>query len=221
LPWLAPDWVLDLTGDPVTGGPKLTRGRLRRGELRLAVRRAPQSLWPRFARHHYLSGGLATSATCYAAFWEGVSGLKFQTSSSKSDLKPETWNLKHSVDSPQPSSLPVAFCAVVATLGWKGRKRITRLVVLPEWQGLGIGPRLAERVAACEHSKGFHVSITASHPAIVGHMSRSPRWRYTGLKKTGSTRQRLGERAIRCSTGRAVASFEWVGDGERGASASR
>ena len=69
LPWLQPDWVLDLAGDETTGGPRLTRGRLRRPNLRLAVRRVKQALWPRFARHHYLSGGLATAATCYAAFW--------------------------------------------------------------------------------------------------------------------------------------------------------
>jgi hypothetical protein len=83
--------------------------------------------------------------------------------------------------------------------------------VLPQFQGLGIAARLAEVVADHERSKGFRVTITASHPAIVAWCSRSPRWRYLGLKKTGSTRQRMGGRTIRCSTGRAVASFEYVG----------
>ncbi|MEX2175756.1 MAG: GNAT family N-acetyltransferase [Pirellulaceae bacterium] len=175
VPWLSPDWVLDLACSP----PQLARGCLRRPDIRLAVRRVPQALWTRFARHHYLSGGLSTAATCYAAFWEGAL---------------------------------VAFCAVVATLGHKRCKRITRLVTLPDFQGLGIGPRLAESAAEQQRGQGFRVTITASHPAIVGYCSRSPRWRYVGLKKTGSTRQRLGERAIRCSTGRAVASFEYLGE---------
>jgi GNAT superfamily N-acetyltransferase len=83
--------------------------------------------------------------------------------------------------------------------------------VLPEYQGLGIGPRLAEEVAAIEVAKGFRVTITASHPSVLAWCSRSPRWKYLGLKKTGSTRQTLGgQRTIRCSTGRAVVSFEFV-----------
>ncbi|HEX5106516.1 MAG TPA: GNAT family N-acetyltransferase [Pirellulaceae bacterium] len=99
---------------------------------------------------------------------------------------------------------------MVASLGWKRTKRITRLVTLPEFQGLGIAAQLAERVAAHEQAKGHRVTITASHPAILAHCSRSPRWNYLGLKKTGSTRQRLAGRPIASSAGRAVASFEFV-----------
>jgi hypothetical protein len=57
---------------------------------------------------------------------------------------------------------------------------------------------------------GNRVTITASHPAIVAWCSRSPRWRCLGLKKTGSTPQQYAGRTIRCSSGRAVASFEYV-----------
>jgi GNAT superfamily N-acetyltransferase/ABC-type uncharacterized transport system YnjBCD ATPase subunit len=192
LPWLAPDWMLDLARDP----PRLSRGCPEQPELPLAVRRVPQSLWPRFAPHHYLSGSLSRAATCYAALVarDAVGGMP-----SRSD-----------------GIHPIAFCAVVAALGWRRTKRITRLVVLPEFQGLGIGPRLAEAVAAIEAAKGNRVTITASHPAIVGHCSRSPRWRYAGLKKTGSTRQQLGGRPIRSSGGRAVASFEFITPSEPG-----
>jgi GNAT superfamily N-acetyltransferase len=112
----------------------------------------------------------------------------------------------------QPASRPVAFCAVVASLGWKKTKRITRLVTLPEFQGLGIASRLAEIVAAHQRAKGHRVTITASHPAIVAHCTRSRSCKYLATKKIGSTRQQLASRAIRCSTGRAVASFEFVGD---------
>ncbi|MDX1944341.1 MAG: hypothetical protein SFU86_02965 [Pirellulaceae bacterium] len=204
LPWLAPDWVLDLGQSP----PRLARGRLRRPTLRLEIRRVAQAFWPAFARHHYLSGGLASSATCWGAFASTeVQGSKFNVQSGDAvptlNFEPGTWN----------SNLPIAICAVVAAFGWRGRKRITRLVTLPEFQGLGIGPRLAEAVATHERSRGNRVTITASHPAIVAHCARSPRWQYAGLKKTGSTRQRHGQRAIACSTGRAVASFEFVGSG--------
>lgn len=183
LPWLAPDWVLDLGQCP----PWLTRYRPRPLKVPLRIERVPQAAWREFAGQHYLAGGLAASATCYAARWDGskaaTTGRAFEH---------------------------IAFCAVVAALGWKRTKRITRLVVRPEFQGLGIGTRLAEAVAAIEAAKGHRVTITASHPAIVGHCSRSPRWRLVGVKKTGSTRQHYAGREIRCSTGRAVASFEFV-----------
>jgi GNAT superfamily N-acetyltransferase len=67
LAWLQPDWVVRLGNDDA---PQLTRGRLQRPNIRLAVRQVPQATWKHFARHHYLAGGLARSATCYAAFWD-------------------------------------------------------------------------------------------------------------------------------------------------------
>lgn len=175
LPWLAPDWVVQLSGNEAL--PRLTWGEWNRPQFELEIRRVPQAMWARFARQHYLAGGLAASATCYAACWRDE---------------------------------PIAFCAVVAALGWKRTKRITRLVTLPEYQGLGIASRLAAEVAAIEAARGNRVTITASHPAIVGHCSRSPAWRLIGVKKHGSTRQRYAGRTIRCSIGRAVASFEFV-----------
>jgi hypothetical protein len=228
LPWLAPDWVLDLGRMKDEGGSKRMKdegGRmnqagksvhpssfclhplwrsLQRPQLRLAVRRVPQCVWPHFARHHYLAGGLAASATCYAAFCEPGLGLGARAGDERASLA--------QAPSPSPSpSMPVAFCAVVASLGWKKTKRITRLVTLPEFQGLGIAAQLAETVAAHEQSKGHRITITASHPAILAHCTRSPNWTCLGIKKSGSTRQRLAARTIRCSTGRAVASFEFVG----------
>ena len=173
LEWLAPDWHLDMA----TG--HLARGSLQRNPIRLQVRRCPQSMWPLFARHHYLSGGLSRAATCYIALWEGR---------------------------------PVAFCAALAQLGHRGRKRISRLVTLPDYQGLGIGLRLAERVCEDQSARGFRISITTSHPAIIAYCSSSPQWRPLGIKRLGSTPQRVEGRAVQSSTGRGVASFEWRGD---------
>ena len=61
---------------------------------------------------------------------------------------------------------------------------------------LGIATRLAESVAEIELARGNRVTITATHPAIVGHCANSPNWHYLGLKKTGSTRQRSGPTSI-------------------------
>ncbi len=255
LPWLAPDWILDLgerrpltpsgPGDrqraaegatrrggerenargaspPLAPSPTLPllptwpRGSREQPQIRLAVRRVPQRFWPGFAKHHYLTGGLSTAATCYGAFAE-IKALTSGQGDALSDIEAQ----RSADDAHVPArntpttgrgfGSPIAFCAVLATLGHRRAKHITRLVVLPEFQGLGIGPRLAESVAAMESAKGNRVTITASHPSVVAWCSRSPRWKYLGLKKTGSTRQTLGQRTIRTSAGRAVASFEWLG----------
>ena len=65
LRWLQPDWVLDMSG------PSLCRGRLRRPPIVLEIRRVSRALWPRFARHHYLTGMLHRSSQCFAGFVEG------------------------------------------------------------------------------------------------------------------------------------------------------
>src|SRR6185437_16894383 len=62
LTWLEPDWVLDMASQ------RLSRGRLRRSELRLRIYRTRRSAWCVFERHHYLSGRLAPSARCFVGF---------------------------------------------------------------------------------------------------------------------------------------------------------
>ena len=65
VPWLSPDWVLDMA----TG--TLARGRLRRPEIRLDIHRVRREIWPVFKRHHYLSGALHPAVACFAGFVDG------------------------------------------------------------------------------------------------------------------------------------------------------
>jgi GNAT superfamily N-acetyltransferase len=108
--------------------------------------------------------------------------------------------------------VPVAFCATVALLGQKNRWRISRIVALPDYQGMGVGMAVAEAVAEIHVEQGHRVNVTASHPALLAHCRRSPRWRTVSVKKTGSRGTRRFARNYRGSPGRAVVSFEYVGD---------
>jgi GNAT superfamily N-acetyltransferase len=103
-----------------------------------------------------------------------------------------------------------AFCAVLGQIGHAGRKRITRLVTLPPFQGLGIGMRLAEYVCRLEAERGFRVSLATSHPAVIASCRRSPRWHFLGIKRCGGTPQCIRGRPLAGSTGRIVAAFEFV-----------
>lgn len=105
---------------------------------------------------------------------------------------------------------PVAFCATLPLIAARRRRRISRLVTLPDYQGVGIGTALLEAVAEIHRAQGFRVNITAGHPAVIAHCRRSPRWRAVAVKKTGSGRLDRFVPGYRGSQGRAVVSFEYV-----------
>jgi len=109
--------------------------------------------------------------------------------------------------------VPASFCATLAMIGRKGHWRISRIVTLPDYQGIGIGMAVAEAVAQIHRGGGHRVSVTASHPALIAHCRRSPHWRCASVKKTGSRRVRNFVRDYRGSGGRAVVSFEYRGEG--------
>ncbi len=108
---------------------------------------------------------------------------------------------------------PVAFCATLSLIGRKNRWRISRIVTLPDYQGIGIGMAVAEAVAELHLREGHRLNVTASHPALLAHCRRSPRWRPVGVRKTGSRAAGKFIQDYRGSAGRAVVSFEYVGDG--------
>lgn len=73
---------------------------------------------------------------------------------------------------------PIAICAFLAQGRIKNRMRIHRTVVLPDFQGIGIGWRFTEYCASIARAVGREVSVTASHPAFIGHCRRSKNWRF-------------------------------------------
>lgn len=173
LPWLCPDWTLDLASGKVSTKPPRPAA-----PMRWRIERAPQSIWAAFARHHYLSGELPRGATCYVALWRNRA---------------------------------LAFCATVGIWGKPGQKRISRLVVVPEAQGLGIGMRLAEDVCRLETAAGFRCSIRASHPAVLAHCRASAWWRATGIHRVGvASKQHRWGKKIRTSGDRLTATFVFL-----------
>ena len=109
---------------------------------------------------------------------------------------------------------PVAFCATASLLGRKGRRRISRIVTLPDYQGIGIGTAVLDAVAELHRQEGHRVNCTASHPAMIAHWRKSPRWKPIGVQKTGGRHPTRLNRAYRSSAGRAVVSAEYVGPGD-------
>jgi GNAT superfamily N-acetyltransferase len=84
----------------------------------------------------------------------------------------------------------------------QNHRRVSRVVVLPDYQGIGIGMRVTEAVGEVSLAEGNRFSITASHPATIAHCVRSPRWATRNVARRGTKQTR----------GRAVVSFEYLGE---------
>ena len=110
------------------------------------------------------------------------------------------------------NGVPVSFAATLPLVGRRNHRRFTRIVTLPDYQGIGIGMRVVAAVAGLHREEGLRVNVTSSHPALIQHCKRSPLWKAIAVKKPGARPRSNGRfRNYRDSGGRGVVSFEYVG----------
>lgn len=107
---------------------------------------------------------------------------------------------------------PVGFCSVLhfPHAQVANFKREHRTVVLPDFQGVGIGNRISEFVASYYKSKGFRFICTTSAPSMIFHRSRSKNWkchRFGNAAPAGKTQKNH----IGSSSRRKSAGFEYIG----------
>lgn len=156
----------------------------RRQAIELRVVRCHHSAWRLFHRHHYLSADLNPSATCFAAFW-GSNLVAF-----------EAWlpHIGHHRD-----SRPV--------------RRASRLVCLPDYQGVGIAPALNSHIASAWRALGYRCVESAAHPALLSSLNRDKAWTCTQRPRM-MTGGRSGAKPRMASTHaytRLISSYEYVG----------
>jgi GNAT superfamily N-acetyltransferase len=106
--------------------------------------------------------------------------------------------------------------------------RATRLVVMPEWQGAGVGTKFLEWV--CEYhkmgggrcEKKYPTLFHTSHPQLIGYLNSSKKWvlksqQMNGnlsIKKTNSGLSGLKGKSTKFMGGhfRAVQGFKYIGE---------
>lgn len=112
------------------------------------------------------------------------------------------------------SGRPVAFVAVLnhphsPESFWREH----RLVCLPDFQGTGIGHALSEFVAALYRATGRRYLSITSHPGVIAHRCRSPRWIMYRAPSFGKRNVGTERRLNRTATlSRRTAGFRFVGD---------
>lgn len=98
----------------------------------------------------------------------------------------------------------------------KHAKKGHRSVVLPDYQGIGIGVRLMSFVAEYYVRQGYKFLYTTSHPALIFACKKNPCWRLTfhGRRTKGSTTGKIHNKTHEHagSYNRVVTSWEYVID---------
>lgn len=119
---------------------------------------------------------------------------------------------------------PVAHLAVCPRFNTRAY-RATRLVVMPEWQGAGVGTRFLNWVCAYHKGGGgrqrkeFPTYFHTSHPQLVQFLKRSKDWRQVSAVMNGASRVRSNASLVKSgSIGggfgghfRAVQGFKYIG----------
>ncbi len=76
----------------------------------------------------------------------------------------------------------------------KGKKRVHRLVVLPDYQGVGIGTAFINAVAEIVTAEGFELNLTTTTPALVGALRHSPHWALARFGRSQNTYKDMSKR---------------------------
>jgi GNAT superfamily N-acetyltransferase len=154
----------------------------RRPDVNLEVRQCSRAVWEVFRHHHYLTHKLPGGAHILVGL---VNGREAAFS----------------------ASIPFPVSGQYFPM-----RHISRIVVTPDFQGIGLGNRLAEITASLWTSRKWRCSIVSTHPSIIAHcFRRKELWKC--LKKPSIVKPSIRTAEIKSysSFRRATASFEYVG----------
>ena len=105
--------------------------------------------------------------------------------------------------------------------------RATRLVVMPEWQGAGVGTKFLEWV--CEYhlqgngrgGKKYKTMFHTSHPQLIGYLRRGKKWALKSQQMFGVNKRKSASTFAKSTGGevtggfgghfRAVQGFKYIG----------
>ena len=163
--WLEPDWVYDTDTQELSVGRSLWK----RPKIKIDIYETTYKTWELFKKHHYLRSDINSACKCFIAFMDEV---------------------------------PVGFVGSLILPGripplYEGdtrqKYRESRLVVLPDFQGMGIGTYLSEAIGEYFLNKGFRYFSKVAHVRMGEHRQRSNLWRPT------STNLKSREKSQKCS----------------------
>lgn len=108
----------------------------------------------------------------------------------------------------------VAWCSVLhfPHPKLKNMKRVHRIVVKPDYQGIGLGGRLICEIGKKYKADGFRFSLVTSSPAFIHGLQSNKQWLMTRKPSRLQNTAKTGVLAGSTSDARLTASFEYIGN---------
>lgn len=175
--WLNPDWIIDCNKGEYVDRRSLWRDANRSEQLRFDIRETDKDSWRYFSKYHYLSDKLPGGHTRYFGLFHGQDQVGF-----------------------------ICYANYVPhRLEQKFRKQkmimhANRIVVHPDYAGIGLGILMTTETAKYMTAQNFRVMCKFSSVPVYRAMMKSPSWRLIsldrqiGLKLSGNMARKSGFR---------------------------
>lgn len=112
------------------------------------------------------------------------------------------------------NNIPVAWCSVIHSPHPKVKniKRIHRIVVLPDYQGIGIGKSFLNKIAKMYANENYRIRIVTSQPVFIYSLNKSNFWKM--IRKPSRITGKPSKKSIFYGTNfsidRLTATFEYI-----------
>ena len=163
--WLDPDWIFDTDSGELTNRRCLRQ----RPSINIEIFECSRTAWKLFRKHHYLNNEMNNASRCYVGLW---------------DNKPIVFSANLSL----PSKIPPLFEG-----DNRNKFRESRLVVLPDYQGMGVGTRFSDAIGELFLKNDYRYFSKTAHIRMGEYRQKSNLWRPT------STNLKSREKSQKCS----------------------
>lgn len=185
--WLEPDWTFNTD----TGELKIGRY-LRQSKIELRIYKCKHGEWEMFKNHHYLSAELNKCCTCFICEWNGI-------------------KVAFNASIPLPGRIPPLYKGDT-----RNKYRESRTVVLPDYQGIGIGMAFSNAIGEYWLEQGYRYFSKTAHIKMGEYRQKSDLWRATStnLKSREKSQKRSKNEAwhhMLLDTKRLCYSHEYIG----------
>ena len=149
LEWLNPDWVIDCNKAQYTDRRSLWQSYKRKEKLDFEIRPVDRKTWRFFSKYHYLSENLPGGIVKFFGLFHQGNQIGFTCFANYTPKRPHHRKIKmHS----------------------------NRVVIHPDYVGLGLGMLLVNATSKYMHNLGYEVFAKLSAKPLIRAREKDPRW---------------------------------------------
>ena len=143
--------------------------KLTKPKINVDIIHGDRRLWDVFKKHHYLSEDLPIATRCFFAVW-GNNIIGFSATISL------------------PGKIPPLYEGDI-----RKKWRACRTVIIPDFQGLGIGTRFSAALADLHIEQGYRYFSKTSHMRMGFYREKSPIWKATATNLADRSKSTKGK----------------------------